>query len=167
MNSKLTQTLIAGIAGTVAMTVLTFMGPYMGLPEMTQAGMLSSMMGVSMTVGWIMHFMIGIVFAAGYVFLFSPRVNISNKLLKGAAFGFTVFIVAAILMMGMGAMMEMPEPEGSMMPMMIGSLMYHLIYGITVGVVAKSSTETAATETTATESSGGDSSAGENPSNES
>lgn len=154
MNSKLTQTLMAGIAGTLAMTVLTFMGPYMGLPEMTQAGMLSTMMGVSMTVGWIMHFMIGIIFAAGYVFIFSPRVNISNKALKGAAFGFTVFIFAAILMMGMGAMMEMPKPEGSMMPMMIGSLMYHLIYGIVVGVVVKSSTET-----TTSESSGG-----ENPS---
>ena len=162
MNSKLTQTLVAGIAGTVAMTVLTFMGPYMGLPEMTQAGMLSMMMGVSMTVGWIMHFMIGIIFAAGYVFIFSPKVNISNKLLKGAAFGFTIFILATIMMMGMGAMMDMPEPEGSMMPMMIGSLMGHLVYGIVVGVVAKSDAVT-----TAGESSGGESSAGENPSSES
>ena len=65
-------------------------------------------------------------------------------------------------MMGMGVIMEMPKPEGSMMPMMIGSIMNHLIYGIVVGVVARSSTET-----TATENLGGDGSAGENPSSES
>ena len=59
----------------------------------------SGMMGVPVIAGWLMHFMIGITFAAGYIFVFYPLVKISNKYLKGALFGIAVFIFAQIAMM--------------------------------------------------------------------
>ncbi len=92
MKSKIAQFLIAGMVATAVMTGFTFLAPTMGLPKMNPAEMLSGMMGVSVMVGYLMHFMIGVIFAAAYVYLFNPKVHINSKFLKGSLFGFAVFI---------------------------------------------------------------------------
>lgn len=94
--------------------------------------MLAGMMNVSILVGWIMHFMIGIIFALAYTYLFAPKVNINNNIVKGAVFGFSVFIFAQITMAIMGAIFPMPAMEGSMILTMIGSIIGHVIFGIGV-----------------------------------
>jgi uncharacterized membrane protein YagU involved in acid resistance len=92
MKSKIAQSIIAGLVATAVMTGFVFLAPMMGLPKMNPAEMLSGMMGVSLMIGYLMHFMIGIIFAAVYVYLFNPKVHISSKLLKGVLFGFAVFV---------------------------------------------------------------------------
>ena len=72
MKTKISQAVIGGIVATLAMTMVMFIAPYMGLPKMNAAAMLSMMMGVPVLIGWGLHFMIGIVFALAYVFLFVP-----------------------------------------------------------------------------------------------
>ena len=84
-----------------------------------------------------MHFMIGIIFAFSYTYLFAPKVKIGNLFLKGAVFGFVVFIFAQIMLAIMGAMLPMPEMEGSMILTMIGSIMGHIIYGMAVSKTVK------------------------------
>jgi uncharacterized membrane protein YagU involved in acid resistance len=138
MNTKITKSLIAGVVATAVMTLVMFVAPMMGMPKMNPADMLSSMMGVPIVVGWIMHFIIGIVFAVAYVLFFNSLVKISNKILKGALFGIAVFIIAQI---GMGLMSlvfgEMPAPEGSMVLTMVGSVLGHVVYGIVVALIVK------------------------------
>jgi len=136
INTKLKQSMISGIAGTSVMTAIMFVAPMMGIPKMNSADMLAGMMGVPVIVGWMMHFMIGVVFAASYVYIFHPKVNIGSKALKGAIFGFAVFVFAQITMAMMGGM---PKPEGSMMLMMIGSIMGHVVFGIAVSLLVKES----------------------------
>ena len=102
---------------------------------MNPAEMLSGMIGVSVMVGYLMHFMTGIIFAAEYVYLFNPKVHISNKILKGALFGFAVFIFAQGTMFIIGKMMPMPMPQDNMMLMMLGSLIGHLVFGIVVALI--------------------------------
>ncbi|MGI8950504.1 MAG: DUF6789 family protein [Chitinophagaceae bacterium] len=135
MKTKFAQSVIAGLVATAVMTGFMFLAPMMGLPKMNPAEMLSSMMGVSLAVGYIMHFMIGIIFAAAYVYLFNPKVHIESKVLKGALFGLCVFIFAMIMMFIIGKMMPMPMMQGSMMLMMIGALIGHLVYGIFVALI--------------------------------
>ncbi|MCF8459373.1 MAG: DUF1440 domain-containing protein [Flavobacteriales bacterium] len=138
MKSKLINAAIAGSVATAVMSVIMFVGPMMGMPKMNPAEMLSGMMGVPVAVGWAMHFMIGVVFAAAYVLVFQAKVPIGNKPLKGAVFGLVVFIFAQIMMGIMGALMGgMPQPEGSMVLMMVGSIMGHAVYGIVVALLAK------------------------------
>lgn len=140
MNTKIKQSLISGIIGTVVMTAIMFIAPMMGMPKMNPAAMLSGMMGTSIVIGWLMHFMIGVIFAAFYVYLFHPKVNIKSKILKGAVFGIAVFIFAQVAMAIMGAMMGgMPKPEGSMLLMAIGSIMGHVVFGIVVALFTKES----------------------------
>ncbi|HET6243139.1 MAG: hypothetical protein H0V01_10585 [Bacteroidetes bacterium] len=135
---KLRNTLIGGITGTVIMTIFGYLAPFMGLPGMNPAEMLSMMMGVPNIVGWIMHFMIGIIFAAFYFYLFINWLKkMDSKWLRGIVFGIIIFIIAQIAMGVMGAIMGgMPEPE-NMMLMMIASLLGHIVYGIGVVLPAK------------------------------
>ncbi len=141
MKTKIAQTIISGLVATAVMTGVGLMAPYMGLPKMNPAEMLSGMMGVSLMVGYLMHCMIGIIFAAAYVYLFNPKVHISSKILKGVLFGFTVFVFAQVMMFIIGKMMPMPMPQDNMMLMMLGSLIGHLVYGIVVALIVPSDLE--------------------------
>ena len=135
MENKLGRSILAGLVATAVMTGVTFMAPMMGFPKMNPAEMLSGMMGVPIMVGYLMYFMIGIIFAAAYVYLFNPKVHINSKFLKGIVFGFAVFVFAQVMMFIMGKIMPMPMPQDNMMLMMLGSLIGHLVYGIVVALV--------------------------------
>ena len=138
MTNKIQKTIIGGIIGTAVMTAVMMIAPIMGMPKMSPPAMLSMMMGIPITVGWLMHFMIGIIFAIAYTFFFINAVRkISSNILKGAIFGMAVFLFAQIIMAIMGMMFPMPPMEGSMMLMMIGSIMGHVIFGITVALFVK------------------------------
>lgn len=140
MTTKIKQSLIGGIIGTAVMTMIMFIAPMMGMPKMSPPEMLSMMMGFPIAVGWLMHFMIGIIFAMAYAFFFINLIKkVNNNILKGAIFGFAVFIFAQIMMAVMGILMPMPPMEGSMMLMMVGSIMGHIIFGITVALFVKTS----------------------------
>ena len=115
MKSKIAQTIIAGLIVTAVMTIVRLMAPYVGLPKMNTAEMFSAMMGVSLPVSFLIHLMIGIIFAAAYVYLFNPKVHIQSKLAGGLLYRLAVFVFAQV--------------------MMIGSLIGHLVYGTAVALI--------------------------------
>ncbi|MFN8243736.1 MAG: DUF6789 family protein [Ferruginibacter sp.] len=139
MNTKIQKSILAGLAGTAVMTLVTMVAPMMGMPKMNPAEMLAGLLGAPVFVGWLMHFMIGLIFAVSYNYIFSKLLNkIASPVAKGAVFGIIIFVFAQVMMMAMGAIMGgMPAPEGSKMLMMIGSLMGHIIFGIIVSLVSK------------------------------
>ena len=132
MNTKISKSILGGIVGTIIMTIVMMIAPMMGMPKMSPPAMLAGMMNMPLGMGWIIHFIIGVMFAFAYTYLFAPKVKIGNIFLKGAVFGFVVFVFAQIMMAIMGAMLPMPKMEGSMMLMMIGSIIGHVIYGMSV-----------------------------------
>jgi len=137
MENKLGRSILAGIVATAIMTVVGVIAPYMGLPKMNPAEMLSGMLGVSTVLGWLMHFMIGIIFAIVYVYLFNPRVHIHNGAGKGLVYGIVVFVFAQIMMFLMSKMMPMPASsmETNMVLIMVGSLIGHLVFGLLLGLL--------------------------------
>lgn len=138
MNTTFTKSILGGVLGTAVMTLIMFVAPMMGMPKMSPPDMLAGMMGFPIIMGWMMHFMVGIVFAFMYTLAFSKLIKVDNLLIKGAIFGFIVFVFAQIMMAVMGAVFPMPKPEGSMVLMMMGSIIGHLIYGsVTVKVIGK------------------------------
>ena len=136
MESSISKSILGGIVGTIFMTIIMIVVPVMGIPKMSPPDMLAGMMNVPIIVGWIMHFMIGIIFALAYVYLFAPKVNIDNLVVKGAVFGFALFIFAQIAMAIMGAIFSMPAMEGSMILAIIGSIISHVVFGIGVSKTA-------------------------------
>lgn len=134
MNNQFIKAVVAGFIATVAMTLMMMLAALMGMPKMDPPQMLATTMNTSVVLGWVMHFMIGIVFALMYTYFFqSLLANISSVLVKGLLFGLIAFVIAQIGMLVMGAMFpSMPEPQGSRAMMIVGSLLGHLLFGIVV-----------------------------------
>jgi hypothetical protein len=74
MRLHIGRVVLAGLAGTAAMTALMLTAPLMGLPPMDIGRMLGSMMGGNIALGWVSHFMIGVVLAFGYALFFVGRI---------------------------------------------------------------------------------------------
>jgi uncharacterized membrane protein YagU involved in acid resistance len=141
MQSKIQQSVFSGIIATIVMTLLMITGAAMGMPKMSPPDMLAGMMKLPVAAGWVMHFLIGIIFAAGYVFFFNSWLKkISNNILKGVVYGLVAFIVAQISFAVMGAIFsdaDMPQPEGSMTLLMIGSVLGHVLFGVVIALAVK------------------------------
>ncbi|MFQ6607405.1 MAG: DUF6789 family protein [Fidelibacterota bacterium] len=131
-NAK--KVVIAGLVGTLAMTMLMLLGPMMGIPKMDMGNMLGKknpFMELPYTMGWIMHFIIGIVLTgiyAGYIGNILP----SSGWKKGLIFGIIPFFVAQLMVM---PMMGMGVFTGGNILMIMGSLMGHLVFGGVTGLV--------------------------------
>jgi|GEM_PF-244825 len=136
MKTSISKPLVAGLIATTIMTIVMFMAPLMGLPKMNAAAMLSMMLGVPIFAGWLMHFMIGIIFAFGYSFIFARVLNkVNSTFLKGAIYGLIVFVFAQAMMFVMGLLMPIPQNNANIGLMMIGSIIGHIVFGIGVAEV--------------------------------
>jgi hypothetical protein len=117
-----TGIIVGGLVATAVMTVLMLMAPAMGLPPMNIGAMLGSVMGGSLLLGWMAHFMIGTVLAIIYGTLFVTRLP-GPGFVRGALYGFVPWIVAQLVvmpMMGAGLF-------GGSFGAGFGSLMGHLV----------------------------------------
>lgn len=132
MNVKIKKSLVAGIVGTAIMTAVIMLAPMMGIPKMSPPQMLSETLGTPIAVSWILHFMIGIVFAFGYTYICIFKYKIANVWLKGVVYGIIVFAFVQIMMKIMGMMVPIPKMGGSMLLVAVGSLMGHIIFGMAV-----------------------------------
>lgn len=135
MEINLKKAALAGIAGTIAMTIAaTFAAPMMGLPKMDVPGMLASVMGGLLPLGWAAHFMIGTVLAVGYA-LVQAKIP-GPTIVRGALYGLVPWLMAQIIVM---PMMGMGFFSGAFAPA-LGSLIGHLIYGAVIGGVYSTTT---------------------------
>ncbi|MFZ6013661.1 MAG: DUF6789 family protein [Bacteroidota bacterium] len=130
-NNKFVKAVLAGIAATAIMTVFGVAAPLVGLPKINPAEMLMAMLGISAALSWIIHFLIGVIFASSYVYGFDPLVKINSGFWKGIFFGFAVFVFAQIMLFIIGLLKPMPAPENPTL-MIVASVLGHLVYGVFV-----------------------------------
>lgn len=131
----------AGFVATLVMTVLMYMAPMMGMPEMDIAGMLGNFLGIGWTMGMIVHFINGtIIFPLVYAYLIY-RILPGSATARGVGWGLILFLLAQIVVMPMmgGGVFSSATPAPMMMVM--GSLLGHLLYGAVLGKLAGSQYE--------------------------
>lgn len=138
---------IAGIIGTVVFSVMMAMGPKMGMPKMDIVGMLGTMSNEqgNRTLGWIVHLMMGILFAIAYALLWGAGIG-SPTLLWGLVFGAIHWLFAGVAM-GAVPMVHVGIKEGTVgVPgvfmlnqggtmAFMGGLMGHMLFGLVVALV--------------------------------
>ena len=100
MNSNLFLAAKSGLIATAAMTLLMLGAPMMGMPEMPVGKMLAGFFHLPVAAGWVMHFFIGIVLAAGYL-LFLDKILPGNALIRGLLYSFIPFFLAQTMVMPM------------------------------------------------------------------
>ena len=130
MNVNFGRAALGGILGTVVMTVVGVYGaPMMGMPSMNPADMLAEQMGGSMVMGWIGHFMIGVILAELYAVVAGSLPG--PVVVRGALFGLAPWLLAQVAVM---PMMGMGFFSGAM-NLALGSMLGHIMYGGVVGAV--------------------------------
>ncbi len=143
---NLLSAVISGILGTLAISMVMAVAPKMGMPKMDIVGMLSTMFGKpNRVLGWMMHLMMGVVFALVYVFLWSIGIG-SAGWLSGLIFGAGHWMIVG-LMMGLIPIMHVGIKNGDVeapglwmtkqggMLSFVGGLMGHMVFGLVVALV--------------------------------
>jgi len=137
---------VAGLVGTAVFTMILALAPRMGMPKMDIVGLLSTMFGKeNRLLGWMMHLMMGVIFALIYAFLWSKGVLAPNWL-GGLAFGAVHWLIVGMIM-GMMPIMHAGIRSGRVMTpglwmtkgggmlAFFGGLMGHMIFGVVVALV--------------------------------
>ena len=134
MNAK--RAVVAGVIGTIAMTLLFLVEPLIGLPKMAEGGILSTVMSatvahlpVGFVGGWVVHFAVGIVLALLYAGFVAGRGR-GVPAARGALYGVMVFLAAQLVIMPLVGSGIFSSGDSARM---LGSLAGHLAYGSSVG----------------------------------
>ena len=133
--STIVKSGIAGLVGTIVLSILMVMKTKMGLmPELDIIAMLSSKMGGNPMMGWIGHFMIGIV-GYGIAFTVLKDKLPGSYLIKGIIVGVLGWLMMMIVVMPMMGAGLFAMNMGMMAPVM--TLVLHIIFGATLGLTYK------------------------------
>lgn len=138
--------IFSGLTGTLAMTLVMGMAPMMGLPSMDMVGMLGTMFGkANRILGWMLHLMMGSVFALVYASLWSFGIgdaSIGSALVFGSIHWLLVGLgMAMVPMMHAGIKSgSMPAPglwmsnQGGVLSF-VGGLVGHLVFAVVVVLI--------------------------------
>jgi len=138
--------IVAGLVGTAVFTMILGMAPRMGMFRMDIVGLLSTMFGrENRALGWIMHLMMGVIFALIYAFLWASGV-LAATWLGGLVFGAVHWLIVGMIM-GMIPVVHAGIRSGSVvapgmwmtngggMLAFAGGLMGHMLFGVVVALV--------------------------------
>ena len=130
--------ILAGLAGTLVMTILMYMAPAMGLPKMDIINMLGTMFtpdrNAARVLGVLVHFMMGALFAVIYVLVWSLGVG-GPTWFWGLVFGAVHGVIATVTMPAMTKMHPRPPQMDGGPRMMVGLIVGHLVFGLVVALV--------------------------------
>ncbi len=130
--------IIAGSTGRMAMILLIYIGPFLGLPRIDAVSMLGSLAAPTkesaVTLGGAIHFSLGIVFALIYAALWSLGIG-SPTWYWGMLFG-TVhgLLVISLLFVTMRLVPQLSQYFNTF-AVMLAILLNHIVFGVVVAVV--------------------------------
>lgn len=128
--------LAAGLAATLVLSALMVMKAMMGLmPQLDLPKMIAGMMGQpdNPTLGWIVHFMIGVVGYGIAMTLFGAKETGQSNVTRGIFIAIAGWLVMMVVLMPMAGAGLFGMNMGIMAPVM--TLVLHLIFGAVLGGV--------------------------------
>lgn len=137
------RAILSGVVAWIVFVILLYLAPLLGVPTMDLPAMLGGMFGVnSVTMGWALFFVVGIVFALLYAYwgvYHLPGRGWQRGLVFGLLPWLVMMVIVAPLLPLLNPMVAM-KPPGFFFANMgiiatIGSLIAHLIWGMVLGAV--------------------------------
>ena len=126
--------MVAGFVATVVLSALMLMKAMMGvMPELNPIKTIADMLGAPPAVGWVMHFMIGIVLWGTLFAWLDPTLPGESHWLKGIVFAAGAWLIMMIAMMPMAGAGFFGSHLGMTAPAM--TLMLHIVFGFVLGAV--------------------------------
>ena len=130
---KLINGAVAGVVATLVLSLMMLMKSKMGvMPELNIIAMLAGMMGGTLVLGWVAHFMIGA--AYGVVFyMANDKLPTKSVISKGVILGVIGWLVMMLMLMPMMGAGLFGMKMGLMAPVM--TLVLHAIFGAVLGFI--------------------------------
>ena len=139
--------IVAGLVGTVAISMVMAIAPRMGMPKMAIWEILGSMFSAKGNngLGWVMHGMMGVIFGIVYAALWGAGVG-SVSAVIGIIYGAVHWLVVGLMMGGVPMMhagirsgsVQAPGvfmiSTGGVMAFM-GGLIGHVVFGVVVASI--------------------------------
>jgi len=132
--NKFGKGMVAGLIATLVLSALMVMKDMMGvMPELDLPKMIAGMMGMGgmPAVGWVVHFMIGIVLYGAAIALLDARLPGKSTVVHGVVIGVIGWLVMMVMLMPMAGAGLFGMQLGIMAPMM--TLVLHIIFGAVLG----------------------------------
>ncbi len=133
---RLSRAIVAGVIATAVLTTLWIVESSLGLPSIAVGQILGSAMSVSVARlrvgvagGWLMHFVVGVVFALFYAWRLAQRLP-GPPAVAGALYGAMLFVLAQLLFMPLVGAGVFSRGDAALL---LGSLLGHLAYGAVLG----------------------------------
>jgi len=124
---------LGGVFATAAMSALMLIKTAMGvMPELDVIQMLSTMMGVSIVMAWLVHLAIGAMWGLLFALAFEVIPG-DSAVVKGMLFGAGAWLLMMLMVMPMAGAGMFGMKMGMMAPIM--TLVLHLIFGVVMGLV--------------------------------
>lgn len=137
---------IAGVVASLVFSIVLTVAPRMGMPRMDIVSLLGSMFNAkpNQTIGWMLHLMMGIVFALIYASLWSLGIN-GATWVSGLIFGAVQWLVVGMAM-GMMPTMHVGIKSGAVkapglwmtnnggIMAFMGGLLGHMIFGTAIAL---------------------------------
>ena len=130
--------IIAGSTGRMAMLLLIYGGPIIGLPRIDVVSTLGSLAAPNkqdaVTLGGAMHFTMGILFAIIYAALWSVGIG-SPTWWWGIIFGSIHGILVILLLLVVTRKFPQQPELFNGLPMMVAIMLNHMVFGLVVALV--------------------------------
>jgi hypothetical protein len=137
---------IAGVVASLVFSIVLAMAPRLGMPRMDIVSLLGSMFSAksNQALGWMMHLIMGVVFALLYAFLWSSGIS-GATWVGGLIFGAVQWLVVGMVM-GMMPMMHVGIKSGSVkapglwmtnnggLMAFMGGLVGHMVFGTVIAL---------------------------------
>ncbi len=130
--------IIAGSTGRMAMILLIYLGPFLGLPRIDAVGMIGSLAArnkeSAVTLGGAIHFSMGVLFAIIYALLWGLGVGSPTwywGIIFGLVHGLLISFMLLVTIQIVPELSEQIRPG----PAIIAIILNHIVYGLVVAVV--------------------------------
>jgi hypothetical protein len=139
-GQRIAVALPAGLVATAVMTVVMLLTPLAGLPAINMPRVLGWAVGMPLSVGVVLDFIVGVVIAAMYALFFTRRFSGAGWM-NGLVFGFGLWLVLMVIagpLMGWGLFaFSTASPFGTMLTCLLGTLPYGCTLGFAHEIAAR------------------------------
>ena len=136
MENKVFSTVAGGLAATIVITGMMLLLSYLGMPDINYGEMLARFTKTSPLVGWIMHFVTGLILAYGYVYYFRDEVD-GPYPVRGLIYGVLPWVITLIMLFPMIGIKRDNVTSPSVGIFILSTMIAYLAFGLVLGAVAK------------------------------
>ena len=135
MENKITTSIVGGIAGTAVITAMMLLANALGMPGIDYGKMLAEFTHTTPFIGWIMHFLMGILLAFVYVYFFRDEFQ-GPYPIRGLIYSIIPYVITMIMLfpmsvMGTGTTINSPGV------FIVATMVAYFAYGYVMGYLTK------------------------------